>query len=81
MCSQAKRVREHNKLERIARISSVVIQVFLVSVAEVLHWAITYLDLGAIDEAGRTFSFGHGHTYEPNFPEIRSYAVTFAFHR
>lgn len=49
MGSRSKRCRTPNKLIHITWVSSIVILMFLVSVAEVLLWAVVYLGLGAIE--------------------------------
>lgn len=48
---------KETKLSRIVLISSVVILMFLVSVAEVLLWALVYLGLGAIDRLEKALYF------------------------
>ena len=57
MRSRSKRCRTQNKLMRITRICCIVILMFLVSVAEVLLWAVVYLGLGAIEGFERALYF------------------------
>lgn len=57
MKSHASHPGKQTRLTRMVRISSIVILMFLVSVAEVLLWAVVYLGLGAIEGLEKSLYF------------------------
>ena len=57
MKSHTNHPRKQTKLTRLVRISSIVILLFLVSVAEVLLWAVVYLGLGAVEGLEKALYF------------------------